>query len=292
MKIFDDMRNLGILLFSIFLPLMAGAQAQINTKKVKIGDFTEKITKVVLTGNDFYDSSLKEEVAARWRISPYEFCTLDEFNALKTDDRYYFLITTEGQFKKEKEPALQFLSLVKGGKKAEKGINSMLEVVSIPLASAEDPSGREFTFLPVFIDIIQNYTLDAIERDIKAYTGLSNYTINISKATDMKLVFAECDLSSQITDRVTGMFLDGKNITIADEDTVDSMIAENAPNTLISYVVAPSSPAPGSYCYKMLIDTQTYGLYYYRKHRITRNSGPGFLEEDIRRITAGRIKIH
>lgn len=292
MKIFDDMRNLGILLFSIFLPLMAGAQAQINTKKVKIGDFTEKITKVVLTGNDFYDSSLKEEVAARWRISPYEFCSLDEFNALKTDDRYYFLITTEGQFKKEKEPALQFLSLVKGGKKAEKGINSMLEVVSIPLASAEDPSGREFTFLPVFFDIIQNYTLDAIERDIKAYTGLSNYTINISKATDMKLVFAECDLSSQITDRVTGMFLEGENITIADEDTVDSMIAENAPNTLISYVVAPSSPAPGSYCYKMLIDTQTYGLYYYRKHRITRNSGPGFLEEDIRRITAGRIKIH
>ena len=201
MKIFDDMKKIGILLFSIFLPLMAGAQAQINTKKVKIGDFTEKITKIVLTGNDFYDSCLKEEIAARWRISPYEFCTLDEFDALKTDDSHYFLITTEGQFKKETEPALHFLSLVKGGKKAENGINSMLEVVSVPLASVEDPSGREFAFLPVFIDIIQNYTLDAIERDLNAYTGLANYTINISKASDMNIVFAECDLSSQITDR-------------------------------------------------------------------------------------------
>ena len=59
----------------VLFPLMAGAQAQINTKKVKISDFTEKITKVVLTGNDFYDSILKDEVKTHWRVSPYEFCT-------------------------------------------------------------------------------------------------------------------------------------------------------------------------------------------------------------------------
>ena len=65
------------------LPVLAGAQAQINTKKVQIGDFTQKVTKIVLNGNPFYDASLKEEIAARWRISPYEFCTLDEFETVK-----------------------------------------------------------------------------------------------------------------------------------------------------------------------------------------------------------------
>ena len=34
------------------------AQAQLTTKKVKIEDFTEKVTKVVLSGNIFYDSSI------------------------------------------------------------------------------------------------------------------------------------------------------------------------------------------------------------------------------------------
>ena len=65
------MKKLLIILAVALIPVIAGAQAQIHTKKVKISDFTEKITKVVLTGNDFYDLSLQEEVKARWRVSPY-----------------------------------------------------------------------------------------------------------------------------------------------------------------------------------------------------------------------------
>ena len=73
------MKKLLIIIAASLMPMMAGAQAQINTKKVKISDFTQKITKVVLTGNDFYDLSLQDEVKARWRVSPYEFCTWEEF---------------------------------------------------------------------------------------------------------------------------------------------------------------------------------------------------------------------
>ena len=106
------MKKIIILFAIILLPVMAGAQAQITTKKVKIGDFTQKVTKVVLNGNPFYDTSLKEEVAARWRVSPYEFCTLEEFDNLRGNDNYYFLMLIQGQFRKETAPGLQFLSLV------------------------------------------------------------------------------------------------------------------------------------------------------------------------------------
>ena len=106
------MKRILILIAAVLLPVFAAAQAQINTKKVKIGDFTQKVTKVVLTGNMFYDSSLEDEIVARWRVSPYEFCTLPEFEQLKGSDEYYFLLTTKGQFKKESEPGLQFLTLV------------------------------------------------------------------------------------------------------------------------------------------------------------------------------------
>ena len=189
------MKRVIILIISLILPLAAGAQAQINTKKVKISDFTQKITKVVLNGNAFYDTTMKDEIAARWRISPYEFCTLDEFETLKDDDRYYFLMSTFGQFKKETAPGLQFLTLVKGGQGASEGIGEMLEVVSLPFASAEYPSGREFVFLPAFIDIIQNHTLESMEKDISGYGGLGNYSINITKAGDMDIVFSEDDLN-------------------------------------------------------------------------------------------------
>ena len=271
-----------ILLFFAFAIMTASAfaQAQIDTKKVKISDFTQKVTKVVLTGSALYDGVLQDEVAARWRISPYEYCTIDEFNSLKGSDKYYFLITTKGQFKKEAEPSLQFLTLVKGGSNASKGIDEMLEIVSMPISSADDPSGRELVFLPVFLTIIQEYTLDSMDRDYSAYLGLSNYTSNISKASEKNIVFSENDIAPNVE------MADFASFVVTDEDSADEMIMNNAQNTLVSYVVAPAEPVNGSFCYKMLIDAQTYELYYYRKHRISAKSGAGFLPYDIRSINA------
>ena len=271
-----------ILLFFAFAIMTASAfaQAQIDTKKVKISDFTQKVTKVVLTGSALYDGVLQDEVAARWRISPYEYCTLDEFNSLKGNDKYYFLITTKGQFKKEAEPSLQFLTLVKGGRNASKGIDEMLEIVSMPISSADDPSGRELVFLPVFLTIIQEYTLDSMDRDYSAYLGLSNYTSNISKASEKNIVFSENDIAPNVEMGDCASFI------VTDEDSADEMIMNNAQNTLVSYVAAPAEPVNGSFCYKMLIDAQTYELYYYRKHRINAKSGAGFLPYDIRSINA------
>lgn len=271
-----------ILLFFAFAIMTASAfaQAQIDTKKVKISDFTQKVTKVVLTGSALYDGVLQDEVAARWRISPYEYCTIDEFNSLKGSDKYYFLITTKGQFKKEAEPSLQFLTLVKGGSNASKGIDEMLEIVSMPISSADDPSGRELVFLPVFLTIIQEYTLDSMDRDYSAYLGLSNYTSNISKASEKNIVFSENDIAPNVE------MGDCSSFNVTDEDSADEMIMNNAQNTLVSYVVAPAEPVNGSFCYKMLIDAQTYELYYYRKHRISAKSGAGFLPYDIRSINA------
>lgn len=281
------MKKIIISLISLMLPLLAGAQAQINTKKVKIGDFTEKITKVVLNGNTFYDLSLKDEVASRWRISPYEFCTLEEFETLKGNNSYYFLVTAQGQFRKETAPGLQFLSLVKGGKGSEKGIDDMLEVVSIPFASAEYPSGRELVFLPSLLDIIQSFVLEAMENDIDAYGGLANQTANISKSGDMKIVFSEDDICDSVTDEYIYAKFD-ENMIVTDEDEADRHMTDNAGETLVSYVVAPSEPVNGSYCYKMLIEASTHKLYYYKRHRISKKAGSGFQVNDLERITAPR----
>lgn len=278
------MKKLIILITALIMPLMAGAQAQITTKKVKIEDFTQKVTKVVLNGNPFYDTSFKDEVAARWRISPYEFCTLEEFEGLKGNDSYYFLILTQGQFRKETAPGLQFISLVKGGQGADKGIGDMLEVVSLPFASAEYPSGRELIFLPAFLDIIQNHTLEAMENDFNAYGGLSNTAQKLGKSGNMDIVISEDDLNSLVSEEMT----DSEGMTITDEDDADSYMLDEVSGTLVSYVVAPSEPVKGSFCYKMLIDAQTHELYYYRKHKISPKAGVGFLPEDIERINKAR----
>lgn len=281
------MRKAIIFIISLILPLAAGAQAQIDTKKVKISDFTQKVTKVVLNGNDFFDITFQEEISARWRISPYEFCTLEEFEQLKGNDNYYFLMATYGQFRKETAPGLQFLTLVKGGKGADKGIAAMLEIVSLPLASAEYPSGRELVFLPAFLDIIQNHTLASMENDYNGYGGLASNNISLNKTDDMEIVLSEDDLNDQVSLEQKSK-AEEKGVIITDEDDADQYMLDNVPGTLVSYVAVPSEPVFGSFCYKMLIDAQTHKLYYFKRHRIGKKAGAGFLPEDIDRITASR----
>ena len=281
------MRRLFILITAVLLPLLASAQAQINTKKVKIADFTEKTTKIVLTGNDFYDIKLRKEITAGWTLSPYEFCTLEEFNSLKTSDNYYFLLTADGQFKKENGPGLTFLTLVKGGESASEGISKMLEIVSLPIASAEDPSGREFVFMPAFIDIIQNYTEASMNKDVNGYIGLMSNTTSFKTCPNAELIFAECDLAADVDRAVRDINFDS-DMYVVDEDDADDKMANSTPETLVSYVVAPTEPTNNSYCYKMLIHPETHELYYFRKHKISKKYGVGFLQEDILRINKQR----
>ena len=75
-----------------------------------------------------------------------------------------------------------------------------------------------------------------------------------------------------------------------DEEEADELMTAEAAGTIVSFVVAPFDPQPGSYCYKMLIDTQAHKLYYYKRHRISEKAGAGFLPEDISKITASRVK--
>ena len=283
------MKKFIIFALSIIIPTFAFGQAQIDTKKVKIADFTDKTTKVVLTGKMYHDAQLEKAIKERWYISASEFCTLDEYEKLMDDDNYYFLLTVSGQFRKENEPGLTFLTLIKGGEGNEKGINSMLEVVSFPFASTQEPSGREYVFLPAILDMIQTHVANSIAKDVNGYIGLPNYSLNISKSGQMNLVFSASDLSTEVTAELQGVHFD-ERVLVLDEDAADEYMTPEKDNTLVSYVVAPTDAQPGSYCYKMLFDTQSSNLYYFRKHKISKKFGPGFLAEDIKRICAPRKK--
>jgi hypothetical protein len=281
------MKRILILMTAMLFPLLAGAQAQINTKKIKIADFPEKITKIVLTGNDFYDLMLRDEIAAGWTLSAYEFCTLEEFESLKHSDEYYFLLTVDGQFQKENVPGLSFLTQVKGGQGAGEGISRMLEVVSLPIASAENPSGREFVFMPAFIDIIQDYTTTAMSKDINGYMGLTTSTEDLKSVLNMELLFADSDLAGEVDRAFIDLNFDS-DMMVMNVDDIDSVMGAGTPEKLVSFTVAPDEPASGSYCYKMLIHPESHKLYYFRKHRITKKFGAGFLKEDILRINKQR----
>ena len=265
----------------LLLTTDALGQAQITTRREKLKDFTSKTTKVVLTGDEFLDEAVKESVAATWTVSPYEFCSNEEFQNLKGNADFYFLMVVKGQFRRESEPGIDMLTLVKGGEGADKSINDMFEVVSFPLRSTEDPSGREFVLLPAFLKIIQEHTTSLTDTEMKAY---SNIGAKDSKRLRIKRIFFWAEDFAPQVDEQTKRSLDEDILIKEDEDEVDEIFSEGTFNTVVSYVVAPSEPVNGSICYKMLIGSDNHELYYFKKHKITARNGKGFLPADIKAI--------
>ena len=271
---------------ALLAPVALSGQAKINTKKLKIADLSTRTTKVVLGSGDMMDSALRDEVAARWRISPYEFCTAEEYKALKEDANYYFLLIARSEEKEYRD--LLTLSLMKGGKaKADDPQKRPVEVASLPISAAGFPSGREVVFLPALLDILQDYVTRAMRSDGAGYTGFDIYSRQVRKTGIKRIFFSEDDLVPDMDEAFKRQYFD-EDMVIMSEEEADRAFQNGTYNTLVSYVVAPFDPKNGSWCYKMLIDAGTHELLYYRHHTINARNWAGFLPKDIKAIYARR----
>ena len=283
------MKKFCVTVFFLLAAVSLLAQGRVNTRSYLLSDFTDKVTQVVLTGNEVLDSELRQSVVDVWTSSPFEFCTPERFQELKTQDRYYFLLTAESRFKGEESPGITFLTLVKGGPGAKEGVGAMTEIISLPLASAQGGSGRELVYLGALVQTVQDFTLAAMESEKVAYGMELWVNRNFEKYGKMKQIFlSREDLSESVREKDLERYLD-EDIHLVDDEEADKQYLDGGFNTLVSYTVAPLSPENGaSYCYKLLFEAHTRELYYIQRHKITERTGVGFTADDLKRMARKR----
>lgn len=269
--------------------LCVWGQGKVSTRKYILNDFSDKITQVVLSGNEVLDSGLRQEIVNYWTLSPYEFCTLAEFEERKAQDLYYFLIPAQSRFKGEEEPGVLFLTLVKGGPDASEGIKEMHEIISLPLMAAMGGSGRELVYLGPIIQAIQEFTQDAMQSEKTAYSMDYWFNRNFSREGKMKQIYlAKDDLSETVSEKDLQRFLD-EDIHLCSDQEADEVFLKGRYHTLVSYTVAPFLPEnKASYCYKMLFDAESRRLFYIHRHKITAKTGVGFAADDLKRLSRSR----
>ena len=274
------MKRFFTLLLTCAVCLSAFGQAQIKTRKEKISDFGSKTVKVVLTGNPFMDETFREATKNAWHMSPFETCTAEEFDRLKTSDNYYFLMLLDMKGKKEDDDAgLTFISLLKGGASV-KGVEDMLEVVRLPLCAAGEPSGREAALLPALLENIQSFAALAMTSDLKGFGSVLSGLKQMPAGAVIWL--ADDELSPQADKAYPDKSSDSR-IRIADAGEADAVMLAGE-TAVVGFSVAPSAPVKGSACYKYLIDARTHEIYYFKKHKIGAGTGAGFLKSDLQAI--------
>ena len=244
------LRHLFLTLFLLLAALPAPGQGKVYTRKLRLADFPARTTKVVLGGNPFLELTLREAVAVHWRISPYEFCTPEEYGRLASSSSHYFLTLAQDR-------GILFLILSKGGKEGEKDqLKQAFEVVRMPIAGADDPGGRELVLMGAFLDIIQNFVEQAMISDRTAYAGLP---------------------------ALDGASLRGKTVLL-DPDAADAAVLAQRKDAVAALCVAPADGGGDRFCYKMLISADTHELLIFEKRRYRTPDDARFSEDEIRRI--------
>lgn len=259
-----------------------GAQAQIYTKKMKVADFTEKTLKVVLSGSDLTDGPFKAEVIKQWKLSPYEFCTIEEFNALKTDPNYYFMFIVG------KNDELDHLEVVKGTPNPGENLEKMLSVVSLPIRPTGNMSIRYLVYLGAYLNFFQTFIADAMVNDVIGYSGLSRKALNARATKDSDFLLADTDLAQQKLDEKLREKMKKARIQVVSEEVAVDAMLEAKPHTLVSYCIRPINTPKHKYYYTLLVGADDHKLYYCRKHYYTKDADAGFTAFAID-ILAGKI---
>lgn len=141
-------------------------QGRLYTRKVRLEDFPSKTTKVVMTGHPLLDAVVREEVASRWRVSPFEFCTVGEYQRLRAGNLHYFL-----RFAQDVD--FTYLVLTKGGYSEDPDqLKQGFDVVMLPVAGADVQGSDTMVHMDAFVDIIQEFITRAQESETVAYRGL------------------------------------------------------------------------------------------------------------------------
>ena len=244
-------------------------QVTISTKKDKLIDVQNKTVKVVLGGDDLCSLALRDAVKNSWWLSPYEFCGMEDFRKLRSNDNFYFLYMVT------RDDGINYLRLAKGG---SDDIDSMLEAVTFPFCPSDGFTGREGSYMPALLDIMQEY----VERSLS--DGFKNVSTMVTKKPKdgLKLIFDEYDLGP-VDGKTRGKCLEGR---IYDSTDAADAIHYGTADTAVGYTIFPVNASTGV-CYKMLLDARTHDLYYFRKHKIASPEDKGFLKKDIRTLTKG-----
>jgi hypothetical protein len=272
-------------LVMLFLTVLSTGQAPFPSK-AEIKQFTASKTCVVLEDNPFssYNSFIKKAVKDFWKITPYEFIEVTEFNVRRLNPAYSFIVLTQTNFEKDKSNSLfNFVNLLQG--KDVNKLGEMPEICAVPLSFAGEDDLEYSYKLGAILSFMQKHA-NMISED-PSLTGrkyLKYYNKNIPEVQNKTILVKQEDLVPDIAtiERIKAIY-PGKIEIVPEEDIVKA-IENKTPNTLILHKVGPVGDRNSGYCFKMLIGVDDSDMYYYNQHKIDKANPNGLLPDDLKRL--------
>ena len=254
--------------------------------KDEIKQFNASKTCVVLEDDPFssYNIYIKDVVEKSWKITPFEFITVKQFNVRRLNPAYSFIVITQTNFDKDKSHGLyNFINLLQG--KNVNKLAEMPEICAVPLSFAGVNDMVYSYKLGAIISFMQKHAQKISEDpSLTLRKYLKYYNKNIPGIKNKTILVEQDDLSPAIStiDRIKSIY--SSKIEIVTDEEIIKAIEDKAPDTVILHKVGPMGDRDSGYCFIMLIGTDDSELYYYSLHMIDKANPNGLLPDDLRSL--------
>ncbi|MBS3806299.1 MAG: hypothetical protein KGY60_02240 [Bacteroidales bacterium] len=270
----------------MLLSVSAFSQEYIPTQE-DLNRFYNTKTYIVLDPNPIsaYNFQMKDAVKNNWEMTDYEFITYDEFEGLRKNPDYSFLMEDIVVFERDKTKArYRFLSLMLGEKRSR--LEEMPTLVSVPLSYREVDQEYWAYKLGVILRFFQKHILTMKENpDILDDNVLEYYNKNMSDIKDKTLFLIKDELAPEVDTRSEIKEYYPYEFKLVDREEVAQAIQDAREDVVFLHKVGPQGSRHRARCYKILMGAQNARFYYFDYHIVKKDRRPdGFLKRDFRKL--------
>lgn len=273
----------------LLLTLVAAAVSAQQRPYPTVADaekFKKSVTCVVLEPDQFsfYNAEIKVAVDNYWKATPVRYITAEEFNVMRTDPAYSFIVLTITNFSNDKSGSTyDFLNLLLGAEVDE--LDQLPEFCAIPLCFSGAPE-EEYSYKLGLIIRFMEYHAELVMKNPTntALRYLRYYNRNVPDIRTKTILVREDDLAPEINtaQRIATHY--PHKVTVVDEEEIMRAIEDKDKDVLVVHKVGPDGVKQTGTCMKMLVGTDDAVMYYYDSHMVDGRNANGLLIADLKRL--------
>jgi hypothetical protein len=270
----------------IMSAVIAGAQQRPYPTSDDARKFIGSTTCVVMEDGpfSFYNQEIRNAADKYWKVTPLRYISTAEFNVMRTDPSYSFIVLTITNFSNDKSgSAYDFLTLLLGAD--VEGLDELPEFCAIPLSFAGAPE-EEYSYKLGLIIRFMQYHADLVMKNpaTSALRYLKYYNRNVPEISGKTILVREEDLAPEINTPESIARYYPYKVRIVDEEEIIRAIENKDKDVLIVHKVGPDGVKQTGTCMKMLLGTDDAIMYYYDSHLVDSKNANGLLVSDLKRL--------
>jgi hypothetical protein len=279
------MRKLISLLSAVVMVIPIFSQEYLPTRE-DLEKFFHTKTLVVLDRNPLntYDWEIQEAMENEWTITEFDFIKYEEFEEMRKNPDYSFLMLVNVTFEKDKLHAVyKFLNLSLGGNYYD--MISMPDLVSVPVAYRNVEEDSYNYKLGILVRFIQNHIKLIYEHpELVSSNIFKHYNDNKGdvKQKNLYLIADELDKSVNSPARISKIY--PHKFTMVTREDIKNAIANRDDQVVFLHKVGPEGTRLNARCYKILVGAGDANFYYFDWHMISDKKPDSFLVNDFKKI--------